>query len=264
MCLNVTNVLLFRGEIFGTSMQHLKRYILRFARGYVFLNLLGYWLFRGCFSEARFLLANRHRSKSQIFQDLQVAVYCSRIKNPSNFFVEFGATDGVMLSNTHFLETELGWKGILAEPGKSWLTRLRNNRNAFISDKCVWRISGEQMQFIDAENPDLSGLEATFTDFHKARAGESARYFVESVSLDDLLSQHNAPKNVSLLSIDTEGSELEILRALDFDTWQFDMIVCEHNFQKSRKEIKTLLLSHGYRRHLAVASLWDDWYIRKI
>ena len=249
---------------YALLMRLLKALILEFLKKYVFLVLLTYWMLKGRNAEAKFLFANRHKSKSQIYQDLQIAIYCSQVTNSSNFFVEFGATDGVMLSNTHDLETELGWKGILAEPGKSWLTRLRNNRNAFISDKCVWRISGEKLQFIDAENPDLSGLEATFTDFHKARAGESARYFVESVSLNDLLSQHNAPKNVSLLSIDTEGSELEILRALDFDTWQFDMIVCEHNFQKSRKEIKTLLLSHGYRRHLAVASLWDDWYIRKI
>ena len=245
-------------------MKLAKALILGLLKEYVFLVLLTYWMLKGRNAEGKFLFANRHKSKSQIYQDLHIAIHCSRVANSSNFFVEFGATDGVMLSNTHFLETELGWNGILAEPGKSWQVRLRSNRTALISDFCVWRTSGEKLEFIDAENPDLSGLETTFTDFHRARAGESARYFVETLSLNDLLSQHNAPKNVSFLSIDTEGSEFEILHALDFDTWQFDMIVCEHNFQKSRKEIKKLLLSHGYRRHLAIASLWDDWYVRDI
>jgi FkbM family methyltransferase len=245
-------------------MRSVKLGILLLLKEYVFLILLTYWMLNGRKVETKFLFANRGKSKSQIYQDLHMALYCTQVPNSSNFFVEFGATDGVSLSNSHFVETELGWKGILAEPGKSWLTRLRSNRNAFISDKCVWRMSGEQMEFIDAVNPDLSGLETTFTDFHKNRAGESERYVVETVSLNDLLGQHNAPKSISFLSIDTEGSELEILRALDFETWQFDMIVCEHNFQKSRKEIKKLLLSHGYRRHLALASLWDDWYVRKV
>ena len=248
---------------YALSMRFVKATILRFLKEYVFLVLLSYWMLKGRNSEAKFLVANKRKSKSQIYQDLHIAIHCSQVAESSNFFVEFGATDGVSLSNSHFVETELGWTGILAEPGRSWLTRLRNNRKAFISDKCVWRITGERMEFIDAMNPDLSGLETTFTDFHKTRASESARYFVETVSLNDLLSKHNAPKNISFLSIDTEGSELEILRALDFDTWQFDMIVCEHNFQKSRKEIKKLLLSHGYRRHLAIASLWDDWYVRR-
>jgi FkbM family methyltransferase len=244
-------------------MKSLRASVFFLLRQYVFVVLLAYWAFRGRKAELKFLLANKQKSKSQIFQDLQVAIYCSRFADSSNFFIEFGATDGVMLSNTFFLETELGWTGILAEPGKPWLSRLRNNRSAYISEKCVWKTTGEMMEFIDAENPDLSGLAATYTDFHRARASESSRYFVESVSLNDLLTAQKAPKNISFLSIDTEGSEFEILDATDFSAWQFDMIICEHNFQKSRKKIRKLLLSHGYQRHLVLASLWDDWYIRK-
>ena len=49
-------------------------------------------------------------------QDILVAVLARFKRN--GYFVEFGATDGVYLSNTFLLEQQLGWTGILAEPAR--------------------------------------------------------------------------------------------------------------------------------------------------
>ena len=47
-------------------------------------------------------------------------------------------------------------------------------------------------------------------------------------------------KNIDYLSIDTEGSEYEILKAFDFKKYKISIITCEHNFSKDRDKIFNL------------------------
>lgn len=80
------------------------------------------------------------------------------------------------------------------------------------------------------------------------------------MSLNDLLKTHNAPADIDFLSIDTEGSEFEILAALDFTRYRFKVIVCEHNYTPNREKIHSLLVSKGYVRKYTNVSQFDDWY----
>ena len=52
------------------------------------------------------------KSRSQLRQDLFVIFELKGKKR--GYFVEFGATNGIDLSNTYLLETEFSWTGILA------------------------------------------------------------------------------------------------------------------------------------------------------
>jgi len=49
----------------------------------------------------------------------------SSILRRTVFFVEFGATNGVALSNSWLLENQFAWKGSLAEPAKKWHAELK-------------------------------------------------------------------------------------------------------------------------------------------
>lgn len=201
------------------------------------------------------------QSKSQLRQDL-FALACLGFKR-DGFFVEFGATDGVSLSNTYLMEKHLGWIGILAEPAACWHDALRRNRSSIIDKRCVWRSSGETVQFKQAAAAEFSTMsQYSDADGHYEMRRRGKTYSVETVSLNDLLSFHHAPLQIDYLSIDTEGSEFEILQHFDFTQHQITVITCEHNFTASRQQVYELLVGKGYTRMLEDVSLCDDWYVK--
>jgi hypothetical protein len=82
-----------------------------------------------------------------------------------------------------------------------------------------------------------------------------------SMSVRDLLTEYAVPRHIQYLSLDTEGSELEILQAFPFDEVTVDAITVEHNFEEpKRTQIRDLLVSRGFV--LETVMKWDDWYGR--
>lgn len=203
------------------------------------------------------------RSKAQLFQDLWALWRADRRRD--GYFVEVGAADGLHLSNTHFLETEMGWAGVVAEPNPRFHDRLAANRRCFISTKCVYSRSGETLEFLAAPLGEFSRIASIEPgDSHEeTRRGQAQRIAVDTISLNDLLTEAEAPRHIDYLSIDTEGSELEILSALDFERWTIDAITVEHNFTPLRAKLHELLTAKGYRRQWKELSFFDDWYVRR-
>ena len=200
------------------------------------------------------------KSTSQIGQDMFVLSELGFKRD--GYFVEFGAANGKDLSNTYMLEKELGWTGIVAEPAMIWRDELVKNRTCKISFDCVWTKSDELLEFNEVSAPELSTIHAfSDSDGHHQTRKEGKKYGVYTVSLIDLLKQFNAPKEIDYLSIDTEGSEFEILSAFDFDAYKIKVITCEHNFSPMRDKIRDLLLSKGYEHKYAEFSQFDDWYV---
>lgn len=200
----------------------------------------------------------RQRATSQLGQELWVLEKTGFKRG--GFFVEFGATDGVLLSNTWLLEKEFGWRGICAEPNPEMFERLRRNRGCTVSDACIAGESGREVDFI------LAGAYGTMepyanADMHSAKrksyvaAGNVKR--VTTVTLNDLLIELGAPRTIDYLSVDTEGSELEILQAFPFSEWDVRLITVEHNYTAAREAIAVLLAAQGFER---TPRQWDDWY----
>ena len=51
------------------------------------------------------------------------------ISERDGFFIEAGANNGIWQSNTLYLETELGWNGLLIEPNKQKFEECKRNRS---------------------------------------------------------------------------------------------------------------------------------------
>ena len=197
-------------------------------------------------------------SVSQLGQDIW-ALSKTNFKR-GGFFVEFGATDGVLLSNTWLLEKQFGWKGICAEPNPKFFSQLKQNRNCQLSDQYIGRLTGDVVEFILA---DAYGGSKEFSDSDQHKGKRNAYYeaghvtAITTISLDDFLEQHHAPLDIDYISIDTEGSEYDLLSSFPFNKWNVKLFTIEHNFSKQRENIQNLMEKNQYKR---IEMKWDDWY----
>jgi FkbM family methyltransferase len=208
-------------------------------------------------------------SYSQLGQDLWIAylmaTYDAReTTEPDRFFVEFGGFDGKTFSNTYFLEKERMWKGILAEPIPHQFESCKRNRDCEVDNRCVWKSSGEILTFNVVEGANELGTITTFesNDVHgPLRTAKKSEIKVKTVSLVDLLREHEAPPIVDYISVDTEGSELEILAAFPFGAFGLKSLSVEHNFTPQRVEIQSLLERNGFFRLARSLDYFDDIYL---
>jgi FkbM family methyltransferase len=203
-------------------------------------------------------ILERYRGNSQLNQD----VLCLSLTNfkKNGFFVEIGAADGKELSNTCLMEQKFNWRGILSEPNKCLFEKLKTNRKSFCTDLAVYHTSGLSLTF--ADNHHLSGLTDHFADNHERIISEVNTYQVNTITLNDLLVKYNAPLEIDYISIDTEGSEFEIIENFCFSKYKVKFFTIEHNYVESkRKKTEDLMYSNGYKKILQHLSKFDDWYI---
>ena len=206
-------------------------------------------------------------SKSQLNQDIHVITYYNNKQN--GYFIEIGASDGISLSNTYILEKNYGWSGICVEPIPTEFLKLQQNRSCLCYDYAVYSTSNLLLPFAVKNFNMCSGLVNTMDNevvINDVIYNRSVNHDlneiinVKTISFSDLLKKSDAPKFIEYLSIDTEGSELEILSSIDFNTYKFGMIDVEHNFVEPRRsKIRELLEKNNYIYNKE--NQFDDNYI---
>jgi len=179
------------------------------------------------------------------------------------FFVDIGAHDGISLSNTKFLE-EIGWDGVCIEPHPNVFKKLIENRKCNCVNCAVWN-EDTTVNFLSLSGYTemLSGIYESYDSRHYQRiknelsiyGGQSELIKIDAKKFETIIDR----KNIDFLSIDTEGSELQILDQINFEEFNIQAICIENNFFE--KKFTDFMNSKGYEFHNSV--FIDFIYVKK-
>jgi FkbM family methyltransferase len=170
--------------------------------------------------------------------DQQVEKY---LNFDGGYFVELGANDGCFQSNTYYYERFRNWRGVLIEPAPNLFLRCRENRSSESHVVCAACVSfdykNEFVKIVYSNSMSVSlNVETDIAD--PLAHAELGRQFLrpsETVftfgaiarSLSSILVDANAPKLIDFLSLDVEGSELNVLKGVDHDIFRFRYMLIE-------------------------------------
>lgn len=198
-------------------------------------------------------LAPRKGGTGACGQDLYVAELLG--KKRGGVFVDIGASDGVRVSNTCYLERELGWTGLAVEPIPSVFVRLTEERRCRLLNACISDRPGKALFTEVVDGVDMySGLSEKMDPRHRRRIhrairrnrrGQIREIEVECVTWDEALARSQITA-VDFLSLDTEGGELDILRTINFEKTPVRVISVENNYFSH--DFSRLLSRCGFER----------------
>ena len=171
----------------------------------------------------------------QARQDEFVVYLTNHKKN--GFFLEIGSMDPIKINNSYILEKEYGWKGIMVEYDKKWLSHYKEKRPNSI---------------------------------HVMEDATKINY-------KTLFEENNVPLNSDYLQIDLEVNDGGTMRTLNklkkevLGKYKFATITFEHdiyhtNFLNTRLESRKIFQDLGYLRIFSDvnsigSSPFEDWYI---
>ncbi len=173
------------------------------------------------------------------------------------FFVDVGAHDGIDISNSYFFEKNFNWKGINIEPIPYIYNKLKENRTNSINLNCA--ISNEECDDVPfllgiGYTEMLSGLVKSYDPRHLQRMDTENIYhnsrkeiiYVKTRTLESIFDEYNV-KHINYLSIDTEGSEFDVIKSINFDKVFIDIIDFENNYLDVGEPIIEYLKNKDYK-----------------
>ena len=195
-------------------------------------------------------------SYSQCQED--VFLYENFFKYKQNgVYIELGALDGILYSNTKMFEETFNWTGILIEPHPEKFKFLSQNRpNNFLFNNLISCYTEPLLfrYFVDG-HAAVSGVENTLSQFHFDEYFENTEWntlpqtkiYIEPKTLSEIVKQTNIT-HIDLLSLDVEGHEYEVLQSWDFSI-PIDIILLETLEVQPEKDqlCRELLIKNNYK-----------------
>ena len=177
--------------------------------------------------------------------------------------IEVGAYDGISLSNTLLFEKK-GWRALCIEPISTAFEKCKNIRKECIQCCISERDTEERLFTIFHLNDNLCAISSLEPDqrlieSHKHLITNTSSCMVKVRSLNSLFQEINFPKNIDFISIDTENTELDVLKGIDLNVYNVKLFVIENNFNEPFCE--EYLSQYGYKKINRVAV--NDFFMKQ-
>jgi FkbM family methyltransferase len=182
----------------------------------------------------------------------------------SGFLIEAGAFDGYTLSVSYLFEC-VGWNGLLVEP-------LPDRASACIAKRSHSRTVQSALSAHGAAPeatftrvlPDelLSYLSITETHSNRLERERELRHELVRVpvlSLDAVLDGHDG--TIDFVSLDVEGSEVDVLDGFDLARWRPRALLIEDSSLGVDRRVRARLGASGYV-HVVTSGI-NDLYVRR-
>lgn len=186
------------------------------------------------------------------------------------FFLEIGCWDGIVISQTEFLE-KMGWKGICVDPFPFNFDK----RECLLAETAIdGNFTGEK-DFVKVTIDRRYGGDVSYLSGFKETISASPENWnliqehcdysiikVPTISIMEFMEKYNVSTYIDFLSVDTEGAEFSIISNIDFTKYKFGMIIFEHNHNQKNKEMTDkVLIDNGYLP--IIETDYDDVFVHK-
>ncbi len=179
-------------------------------------------------------------------------------------FIDVGANDPLLHSNSRFFESQLGFKVLavdaLSEMEASW----RQHRpDAEFVCSAVGRWPGELEFDVVAAGGSASMLSSVAGASSKASGLMAQRRRVAVKTLSQIVGERGV-EMAGIVSMDIEGYEFEALSGIDFTRFKSSIFLIENNADMGvgKNNVRDLMLRNGY---VYFANIWqfDDIFVHR-
>ena len=181
----------------------------------------------------------------------------------SGVCIDIGAGVGTGRSNTYYFEKKY-WRCLCIEPNPGLYNHMRMYRRLAMNLACS-NYDKKEVPFQiysanDGNQESISSLvvDQRLVDSHKGMINKVEEIKVEVKKLDTVLSRINLEK-IDFVSIDTEGTELEVLMGFDINRWKPRLFIIENSFNESK--FTDYLDDFGYKFSQRIGV--NDFFVRE-
>ena len=176
--------------------------------------------------------------------------------------IDVGAARPKRNNNTYFFEQK-GWTVYCIEPNKNYIPALTAARKNVFNFACgeknldsveftICTLEGGNQEPVSSLKVDKRLLEK-----HKNYNPKLEKVRVKLRTLNSFIQEQNIEK-IDFVSVDTEGTELDVLRGFDIQKYKPSFLVIENNFNDP--DVENYLRNFGYTKDKKVVI--NDFYTR--